>query len=114
MTDEFTIHAGEPVLVQFEQHGLQPVSRDDTRLAERSQQALESAMDTIKTMGKRIMATIKDIDKVDRPDEVEVEFGLVLEAEAGALIAKAKTQAAFTVKLKWTREKPEDEPSQSG
>lgn len=108
MTDEFTIDAGEPVLVQFEQRGLQPVSRDDHLLVEKSQQALESAMSTIRTMGKRIVATIKKIDKTDRPAEVEVEFGLVLEAEAGALIAKAKTQAAFTVKLKWVAEKSED------
>lgn len=105
MTDQFTTEAGEPILVQFEARGMQPVSRGDARLIEQSQQALANAMGTIKVMGKRVVATIKDIDPTDRPDEVEVEFGLTLEAEAGALIAKAKTQAAFTVKLKWTAEK---------
>ncbi len=106
MTDEFTTDAGEPVLVEFEARGLQPVSRDDSQLIERSQQALDSAMGTIKTMGHKIVTTIQDIDPADRPDEVTVEFGLTLNAEAGALIAKVGTEAAFTVTLTWTREKP--------
>jgi hypothetical protein len=37
------------------------------------------------------------------PDEVRVEFGLNLHAEAGAFIAAASTTATFTVTLAWNR-----------
>ncbi len=36
-------------------------------------------------------------------DEVEVTFSLDLDAEAGVVVAKAKTTAGFEVALKWTR-----------
>jgi hypothetical protein len=37
----------------------------------------------------------------DAPDEVQVEFGLDLHAEAGAFIAAASTGANFKVMLTW-------------
>jgi hypothetical protein len=37
------------------------------------------------------------------PDEVQVEFGLSLSAEAGAFIAAASTEANFKVSLTWHR-----------
>jgi len=41
------------------------------------------------------------------PDEVHVEFGLNLHAEAGAFIAAVGTTANFTVALTWrAREQP--------
>ena len=40
----------------------------------------------------------------DAPDEVVVEFGLQLSAEAGAFIASASSSATFTVSLTWRRE----------
>lgn len=97
----------QPILVEFEARGVQPVSRDDARLVERSQQALDSAMDTIQAMGERVVSTITDMGP-RAPKEVEVEFGITLSAEAGALVAKVATEAAFTVKLKWTSDKKSD------
>jgi hypothetical protein len=35
--------------------------------------------------------------------EIELKFSLDLEAEAGVVIARAKTTAGFEVSLKWTR-----------
>jgi hypothetical protein len=43
---------------------------------------------------------------VERPSKVEVDFGLVLTAEAGALVASASTAASFNVKLTWERQLP--------
>jgi hypothetical protein len=40
----------------------------------------------------------------EAPDEVRVEFGLDLHAQAGAFIAAASTTANFTVGLTWRRE----------
>ena len=39
------------------------------------------------------------------PDELAIEFGVKLNAETGAVIAKAATEANFTINLKWTRAK---------
>jgi hypothetical protein len=37
------------------------------------------------------------------PDEMHVEFGLDLHAEAGAFIAAVSTTANFTISLTWRR-----------
>lgn len=37
-----------------------------------------------------------------KPDEIEIEFGVKLNAEAGAVIAKTATEGHFTIKLSWT------------
>ncbi|MEO0889086.1 MAG: CU044_2847 family protein, partial [Pseudomonadota bacterium] len=43
-----------------------------------------------------------------KPDELEIEFGLKLNGEVGALIAKASTEANFTVKMKWAKPGADD------
>ena len=49
-------------------------------------------------------------------DTVEVEFGLSLDAEAGAFIAKTGISGHFTIKLTWTKPEPptETEPDTEG
>jgi hypothetical protein len=38
------------------------------------------------------------------PDSVEVEFGIKLAGEVGAIIAKARREGRFRVKLSWSPE----------
>jgi hypothetical protein len=93
------------ILVQFDAgSGLQRVSREtlESDLAEKSQHAIDSAMDTIKAMADRVQAVMHHV--TEPPTQVEVTFGLTLEAEAGALIAKAKTGATIEVSMTWERE----------
>jgi hypothetical protein len=45
-----------------------------------------------------------------RPDEVEVEFQVTLDVEAGAVIARSGSGAHFTVRLRWTADQS-DMPS---
>ena len=48
----------------------------------------------------------------DEPDEVQIEFGLDLHAEAGAFVAQASADANFSVILTWHRKYDElEEPS---
>jgi hypothetical protein len=75
-------------------------------MQEQSQKALNLAMGTIRSMAYRIAQTIDKLEGKVRPDEAEVEFGITLDAEAGALLAKASTGAQIKVKLKWTVEQP--------
>ena len=39
----------------------------------------------------------------DSPDEVQVEFGLTLNAQAGAVLAAASAGANYKVTLKWKK-----------
>ena len=38
------------------------------------------------------------------PDEVQVEFGLILSAEAGAILAAASATANYKVTMTWKRQ----------
>jgi hypothetical protein len=89
--------------------GIQKASRGDTLQAmqEKSQKAINLAMGTIRAMAYRVSKTMDTLEDKVRPDEAEVEFGINLDAEAGAMLAKASAGAQITVKLKWTIEQPE-------
>ncbi len=104
---EFTINEEEnPILVEFEsqlevQRGSLSLEAVE-EIAKKSAYALNYAMNTIRTMADRITETI---DKVaEKPAKVTVEFGLKLDAEAGAFIARAGTEANFLVSLTWEKE----------
>ncbi|MFC4529451.1 CU044_2847 family protein [Sphaerisporangium dianthi] len=59
------------------QHALQPI-----------REAAEAALETFRKSG---------------PDEVEIELGVKLNAEAGAVIAKSSVEGHLNVKLTWRR-----------
>ena len=73
-------------------------------IAAQSEKAIASAMSTIHAVAQRVTATINSIS--ERPSTVEVDFGLKLTANAGALVASASTEASFIVKLTWKHEEP--------
>ncbi len=104
----FTINEDTPILVEFAPRpGVRQVSLSPDDLAEKSAQALDRAMGTIRQMAQRVSAL-----RVTLPDEftqVELEFGLKLEAEAGALISKVGAEASINVTLTWERSDAEDE-----
>lgn len=111
MSEEFVLQDGEPILVQFsEARGMQPVSLSPHEMAEKSAEALEKAMGTLRRVSDRVLTTIRSIDAADRPAEVVVEFGLQFDAEAGVLVAKAATQASFKVTLTWKKTDEQQQP----
>ncbi len=107
----FTIDENEPILVELTPgpgyrggettRGLEKVASLPDEVVERSEKALASAMNAIHNMARRVKTTIDAIS--DRPDTVEVTFGLKLTAGAGALIASAETEASINVKLGWKK-----------
>jgi Trypsin-co-occurring domain 1 len=89
------------VLIDFPPRaGLKEVSLSPQDLAARSAAALDSAMASIRQMSERIAATTRNL--AQRPDQVEVEFGLKLDAAGGALLARAGAEAHLVVTLRWT------------
>ena len=92
--------AGPEILIDFPSEGglIDVTSRPDV-LAERSASAIDAAMGTIHEFADRVQSTVSRL--VVRPAEVDVEFGIKLDAEAGALIAKTRIEAHIVVTLKW-------------
>ena len=100
-----------PILVDFAPapgvRGVARISKED--LVEKSKIAVDVAMSTMQSMANKAVAAIKKIKVSERPDKVELEFGLTLDAEAGALVAKVGTEAAIKVTMSWEKKKEEKE-----
>jgi hypothetical protein len=70
-------------------------------ITERAKETLEDALDKIKPAAQSVINKLRQLH--DEPDEISVEFGIKLSAEAGAFIASAGIEANYKVGLKWTK-----------
>jgi hypothetical protein len=98
-----TVDKDTPILIEFApQPGVRGISRMSAAdLAKKSAEAVEAAMGTIKSMARRVSALHDEM-----PHEftrIEIDFGVKLDAEAGALLAKAGGEASLNVTLTWER-----------
>jgi hypothetical protein len=66
-----------------------------------SERAVKVAMQTMRDMAELLTRTIEAVDEAVCPDEMKVEFGLRLDAETGALLAKTSAGAHLCVTYKW-------------
>jgi hypothetical protein len=91
------------VLVDFTARpgSVRQVALSPADVAARSARAVEQAMDTVRGMADRVRHTVESM--AERPESVEVEFGITFDVESGALIAKARAEAALTVRVAWGR-----------
>ena len=100
---EFPLDDGGSVTVEVDEpeaaFGMTRAARPG-ELAAKAGQTFESAIEKVKPAVKDIMTTLRDLNQ---PDEIEVEFGLKMTAEAGAIFAAAGMEANFKVTLKWER-----------
>lgn len=74
-------------------------------LVKKSEEAMKKAMDTIQNMAERINSTIESNDDNNKPDNVEVQFGLKFDGELDIVIAKAGVEASIIVTLDWDLKK---------
>jgi hypothetical protein len=95
----YQVGEGSSVLVEVDEdtYGVEAVSRLSDGVLEAGQR-LESALGSVRDAAK---ATLREMSKLS-PDAVEVEFGIKLAGEAGAMIAKASAEGHFTVRLSWS------------
>jgi len=92
----------EVILVDFAPvAGVRSVSYSPQDVIEKSRQAIEDAMKSIQGMADKTLKAIKAIPVSDRPNTISVSFGLKLDAEAGAMVAKAGAEAAINVTMTW-------------
>jgi hypothetical protein len=106
---EFPSEGGEMIFVEVEElvpgggtrRGLFP-----SAVVERAQTSFEDALDRARLMANSLVEKLGDIaDSAGRtPNEVQVEFGIVLSAEAGAVLAAASAGANFKVTTTWKKQ----------
>ena len=102
---EFPLQDGGDILVQVDVTGLEGVvvkAASPGEIIEKAEQTFEEALDKIKPAAGTIIAKLRGLS--DPPDEIEVAFGLALNAEVGAFIAAAGAEANYSVTLTWRRE----------
>jgi len=102
---EFPLEDGGSILVEVETPetaGMVPASRGGEVVA-KAQQTFEAALEKVRPAAGAIIAKLRALH--DPPDEIEVEFGLKMSAEAGAIVAAAGVEANYKVTLTWKREK---------
>ena len=62
-------------------------------------------MSKIRPATEKVITTLRGL--IQKPDEVEMEFGFSLSAGAGVVIASASTEANYRVTLRWKGEAQE-------
>lgn len=102
---QYRLETGGNVLVEVEETDLEkgrtPVSRKP-RVPEEATKEFEQALDDIRPVADAIVQKFKDLSS--KPDNIGVEFGVKMNAQAGALIAATSVEANFRVTLSWNRE----------
>jgi hypothetical protein len=64
-------------------------------------ETFEAALERLQPLTRAIIVKLRGI--VDGPEEIGVEFGLKMNLEAGLVVARATSEANFTVTLRWKR-----------
>ena len=74
-------------------------------VVERAQTSFEDALEKARPMATSLVGKLRAIGDAagNPPDEVQVEFGLILSAEAGAVLAAASAGANYKVTMTWKR-----------
>ncbi|MER5467332.1 CU044_2847 family protein [Streptomyces sp. NPDC002935] len=109
---EFTTDDGALVVVEGveDESGSRLVARDDGTV--RATRTFEGALEGVRAAAQSALRVFRDGSL--RPDSVEIEFGVKLTAEAGALIAKSAVEGHLVVKLSWSPGESERNASGAG
>jgi hypothetical protein len=99
---EFTTDSGATVTVEVDRHtpGAQLVALGDDNTLARAGRTFDSALTGIRSAAESALAVFRD--GALKPDGVELEFGVKITAEAGAVIAKSAVEGHLVVKLSWS------------
>jgi hypothetical protein len=66
----------------------------------RASETLERAIDRVRPAADAVLKSFRD--GAAAPDAVEIEFGIALTAEAGAIIARTQGEVHFRVTVTWS------------
>lgn len=98
---QFDLANGATVIAELDvAPGVSRVSRDD--MLTKATGTLEDALTRVRDAAATALSQFQDMAR--KPDNVEIKFGVKLDAQAGAVIAKTGVQGHFEIKLTWKRE----------
>jgi hypothetical protein len=98
---EFPLEDGSTVVIEIDEPetgGTIRAGRGDTLT--KAKETLEEALEKVLPVTKSVVEKLRRIG--NRPDEIEVAFGVKLTTTAGAVIASASAEANFDVTLRWS------------
>ncbi|WP_027341401.1 CU044_2847 family protein [Hamadaea tsunoensis] len=97
---QFRTENGDALIVEVDEPsvGLQRVARNGTAIAEAGQR-LEQALDSLRPSLAAVMESIAAM----APTSHEIEFGLKLSGEVGAVVARSTAECHFVVRMQWER-----------
>ncbi|MGW0991958.1 CU044_2847 family protein [Streptomyces sp. NPDC002523] len=103
---EFTTEDGAVVTVEATDAtgGTRLVSNAQGGPAAQVARTFEATLDGVRAATLSALRVFRD--GTLRPDSVELEFGVKLTAEAGAIIAKGAGEGQLVVRLAWTSQRP--------
>jgi hypothetical protein len=93
------------ILVDFGDGHLLQVDSDDlspdelARIGKKSAEAVDKAFDTIRWIAKKAKSTLKNLN--NKPDEMELEFGIAVTAKAGMLVFEGTGEFHIKARLVW-------------
>ncbi|MFF7973405.1 CU044_2847 family protein [Streptomyces sp. NPDC007905] len=107
---EFTTEDGAVVVVEAADgaSGTRLVSRGEGGPAAQAASTFEGALGGVRAAAHSALRVFRDGNL--RPDSVELEFGVKLSAEAGAVIAKGAAEGQLVVRLSWASTASEPTP----
>ena len=79
--------------------GVRSVSLNPKDVAEKSKEAMDHAMKSIRRMARKTVKAVKAIPVTERPTTISVAFGLKLNAEGNAVVTKAGMEATLNVTM---------------
>lgn len=100
---EFQLEDGSSVLIEAEDVRGPAITRGGraTEAITRASDTLEEAVHRIGPTSWAIVEKLREL--AQQPDEIDVEFGLKLNAEVGAIIARTSGEANFRIAVRWKR-----------
>jgi hypothetical protein len=96
---------GGAVLVEVadDEPGIERAARVD-EVVVKARASLEGAMDQVRAVATVTLGKLQGL--AQQPEQIEVEFGVRFNAEAGAVIARTQAEGHLQVRLTWTQPKP--------
>jgi Trypsin-co-occurring domain 1 len=98
---EFPLQEGGSIIVEVdepESEGTIRAARGDTIV--KAKETLEEALNNVLPATKSIIEKLRGMG--NKPDEIEMTFGVNLNTAVGAVIASASAQANFSVTMHWS------------
>lgn len=95
-------NSDEMVTIEFDNfedgNYAQRVSRGDEASTVKSDKSFDQVLAKVRPVANAVIDSLKDLN---RPEEINLEFGLKFGAKAGIIFTSADSEATFKLSLKW-------------